>query len=128
MVFDMSLDEDGKKWTSLRVKEANDADASFQVSRLKSVKRANIYLALVWWASWRGEDLKSDEREGNIEFSGLLYTIEGHRNPGGRTLGERLGMLTPKDAERLAVSVNEVVQSSVDDKPVIQPEETTTGN
>jgi hypothetical protein len=100
------------------VKEANEAGVSFQVSRLRSMKRAHIYLALTRWASFRGEVLEADEVEGNIEFASILFTVDDVKPEEGRTLGQRLGELSPESAEKLATLVEEVVQSETGDNPV----------
>ena len=133
LMFDMVLTAEGRQWTGLRVKEANVALVPFQLSALKTMRRVNLYLALCRWAAWRQEGdvvsgvggLVDDEMESNIAFTGMVTSVEresGVLETRRVTLGERLGLLSPDEAERLATLVAEVVPSPTDDNVVIEPE------
>lgn len=135
LMFDMVLTPTGKEWTGFRVKEANAADVSFQMSKLSSVKRAHLYLTLCRWASWRQaveimcdpyDLLGTDEAEGNVEFSAILFMVDGIEPAHGMTLGHRLGSLSLEEAEKLATLVKEVVQSESGDNPVTETASQTT--
>lgn len=118
--FDMVLDDDGREWTGFRVKEANAAEVPFRISEVRSVKRACIYGALCDWAAFRMEEhvetgetinhLLTDEAEGNIEFAGMLFTVD-QEGDTEMTLGQRLGLLSTEQAQEFATLVSEVVQS-----------------
>ncbi|WP_395160414.1 hypothetical protein [Ilumatobacter sp.] len=117
LMFDMVLDKSGREWTGFRVKESNEAEVPFQLSKLPSMKRGHLYLALCTWAAWRqtkddgyGEmhdPLLADEAEGNVEFTAVLAMVDG-RFPV-LTLGHRLGNLSTEQAVRLAVEIKELV-------------------
>lgn len=122
VMFDLVIGEVGRKWTGLRVTEANEADVSFRISELRSMKRANLYAALTLWTSFRGEmKLLADEEEGNVEFASILFMVDGCED-GTVPLGARLGMLTPEESQRLASEIMEVVQSETGDNPVTETE------
>lgn len=121
LLFDMVIGDGGKAWTGFRVKEANEAEVPFQVSKLRSMKRAHLYLALTRWAGLRLATLEADEAEGNVEFSSILFTIDCVEDAA-MTLGHRLGGLTAEEAEKFAALVNEVVQSETGDNPVTETE------
>lgn len=127
LAFDMVIGEHGKKWTGHRVTEANEAGVPFQVSNLASMKRANLYLALTRWAAFRGEELAVDEAEGNIEFRGLMFMVDGVDNDA-VTLGNRLGIFSAEEAERLVTEVTSLIQSETGDELVTEPETQTTSN
>lgn len=120
LLFDMVIGEHGKTWCGHRVAEANVAAVPFQVSKLRSMRRANIYLALTRWAQVRGERLVTDEDEGNIEFASLLFEID--RYEGDLSLGARIGSLSVDEAEKFAASMAEVVLSELGDNPVTETE------
>ena len=126
LLFDLVIGDHGKEWTGFRVTEANEAEVPFQVSKLRSMKRAHLYLALTTWAGFRGEKLKSDEAEGNIEFAGILFSIDGCTDS--FSLGDRLGSLTAEQAERLGAEVTDVVQSETGGNPVTETETQLTTN
>ena len=111
LLFDMVLTSAGRDWTGYRVKEANAEEVPFQMSKLPSMRRVYLYLALCRWAAWREKEsaLEADELLGNTEFSGLLLSIDKCED-GKMTLGHRLGILSTEDAERLASEVALVVE------------------
>jgi hypothetical protein len=121
LAFDMVIGAHGKWWTGKRVAEANEAEVPFQVSKLASMKRANLYLALTRWAAFRGELLTIDEPDGNVEFAGLLFMVDGCEDCG-LVLGHRLGMLTVEESERLVTEVTSLIQSETGDEVVTEPE------
>lgn len=122
-MFDLVIGDHGRNWTGLRVTEANDAEMPFQISKLRSMKRANLYLALTTWAMFRGETLERDEAEGNIEFASLLFMVDGCED-GSVPLGARLGGLTAAEAEKFAAEVTQVVQSELGEQPLADSETT----
>lgn len=135
LMFDMVIGDHGRKWTGLRVTEANDAGVPFRISDNPSMKRAYLYSALTLWASFRGEALLTDEAEGNVEFASLLFTVDGipfatddvdEEFGVVMTLGRRLGSLSAAEAEKLAAEVTSVVQSETGDEVVTEPETQTT--
>jgi len=123
LMFDMVIGDHGRKWTGFRVTEANDAGVGFQVSKLRSMKRAHLYLALTKWAAFRGEALLTDEAEGNIEFASILFMIDGCED-GAVTLGHRLGMLAAEEAAILAGEVADLIQSETGELPLTESETT----
>jgi hypothetical protein len=85
------------------------------------MKRANLYLALTRWAAFRREALTTDEADGNVEFAGLLFMVDGCEDCG-LVLGHRLGMLTVEESERLVTEVTSLIQSETGDEVVTEPE------
>lgn len=124
LMFDMVFGPEAKEWTSKRVKEANESDVSFQLSKLSSLHRANLYLALTRWCEFRQESdetapLTADEVEGNLAFTGFLSMVDG-LNETDLDIGTRLGMLSPTLSEKLTAIVTDVVRSEIGDKPVTE--------
>lgn len=120
LMFDMMLTERGREWTGFRVQEANAADMPIQISKLRSAKRANLYLALCRWAAWRGDDLAIDETEGNIEFASMITEVAGPDTL--RDLGHRLAELSAEDSAKLAQLITEVVESETGEQVATEPE------
>ena len=125
LMFDMTLNDAGRAWTGFRVVEANEADVPFQLSKMRSVKRAHLYLALCRWATWRQQigALDDDQRDGNVEFAAILFGVDRCEDDAA-TLGHRLGMLNFEQAERLATEVEAVVESEIQpaSEPASEPE------
>lgn len=125
LAFDMVIGAHGRTWTGFRVSEANDTGVGFRISELQSAKRAHLYLALTRWAAFRGETLLTDEAEGNIEFRSLVFMVDGVENDA-ITLGNRLGIFTAEEAEKLCIEVTSLIQSETGDELVTPSEEEVT--
>ncbi len=121
LMFEMVIGAYGKAWTGFRVAEANEAGTPFQVSALRSARRANLYLALTRWAAFRGETLVQDEAEGNIEFRSIMLIVDGVTNED-VTIGNRLGIFSAEEAEKLLTEVTDVVTYETGDEFVTEPE------
>jgi len=123
--FDMVLTDGSRGWTGFRVKEANEAGVPFHLSKLRSMRRVNLYLMLCEWAAFRQglseRHLIEDEELGNIEFAGLLFIVD-QCEDSSVPLGARLGRLSTEQVERFASLVSEAVEYEIGGNPAAGPE------
>lgn len=126
MRFDMVMGDEARKWTGLRVQEARDAGVSFQISQLRSLKRAHLYLALTKWAAMREKEgsLGRDEAEGNFDLRLLLNLADPENAESDAPIGVRLANLTPDQAQDLHAKVDEVVEYEDGEQSLTDPQET----